>query len=214
MSMLILNDYPIEKRTDRDLELPVFYEFLERTKGTIGSVLDVGAHHSADYYASRLRTYVDRYVALDPRDDPAVHEFSDDFIVGDAETIELPKSDLVVCLSTIEHIGQYPIEVVDYKVKRRTVVMRMIDAAEKYLWLSFPVGLGHRIPGEMAIVDGAELNDWLVIMRYCQVTYGFFQSDGPQAGYPWHACNREDVIDKPYIDSLGNCAICVLEVKK
>lgn len=212
--MLIKPVYDIVRKTDRDLELPVFAEFLERTKQTIGSAIDVGAHHSAGYYAPLLRTYVDFYDALDPNDDPLVHPFVDRFLVADAETHSFDPYDLVLCLSTIEHVGIYPVKAVDYKVKRRKIVEKMIKAAQKYLWISFPVGLPFVDPGQMAIVDGAELDDWLELMRYCQVTAGFFRSQGPQAGFPWGACNREDIIDLPYQEHLGTCGLCVLEVRK
>ncbi len=212
--MLIQEKYTIERKTDRDLELPVLYEFLERTKGTIGSVIDVGAHYSARYYAETLRVYADFYDALDPNLDADVEKIVDRFLVEDAEIHDFDQYDLVLCLSTIEHIGQYPMTAVDYKVKRRKVLEKMLQAADKYLWISFPVGQAHRIPGEMAIVDGPELDDWLSMMRFCQVTAGFFRSGGPQAGFPWGACNREDIIDLPYQEHLGTCGLCVLEVRK
>ncbi len=155
--MLIQQEYTIDRRTDRDLELPILYEFLERTKGTIGSVIDVGAHYSAQYYADRMRLYVDFYDALDPNPDPAVSKIADRFFVEDAEEHDFDRYDLVLCLSVSEHVGQYPMTAVDYKAKRRKVFEKMLAAADKFFWISFPVGQAHRIPGEMAIVDGAEL---------------------------------------------------------
>ena len=212
--MLTLTEYPIERKTDRDLELPVLYEFLDRTEGTIGSVIDVGAHYSTWYYAERLRTYVDLYDALDPNMDKDVAKIADDFFVEDAETHWFNTYDLVLCLSTIEHVGMYPIKAVDYKVKRRKIIEKMLKSAQKYLWLSFPVGLAHIIPGEMAIVTREELDDWLSLMQNYQVTIGFFHSDGPQAGFPWKTCEKEDVINSPYLDHLGTRGICILEVRK
>jgi hypothetical protein len=212
--MLIREQYNIERKTDRDLELPVLFEFLERTKGTIASCIDVGAHYSKRYYAEHMRLYVDFYDALDPNIDDEVVPIVDRFLQEDAETHDFDQYDLVMCLSTIEHVGMYPVKAVDYKVKRRNIIEKLIKAADKYLWISFPVGAPYIDPGEMAIVDRGELDDWMQLMRFCKVTAGFFKSEGPQAGFPWKACSMEDIIDKPYVKSLGTCGLCVLEVQK
>jgi len=212
--MLNWSRFPQIRKTDRDLELPVFFEFLERTKHQNKSALDVGAHHSADYYAERLRSYVGLYDALDPRDDPAVHPFVDHFYVADAEKTDLGLYDLVVCLSTIEHVGQYPIVDPDYIQKRQRMFVKMLAAAQKYFWISFPVGLPHRVPGEMAIVGESELDIWLALTRPFAVTQGYYWSEGPQAGYPWRTSYREAVMNQPYRDDLGTRAVCILEIWK
>lgn len=212
--MLILPTYPQVRNTDRDLELPVFFEFLERTKFQLKSALDIGAHYSAEYYAERLRSYVALYDALDPIDDPLVHPFVDHFFVADAEQAELGKYDLVNCLSTIEHVGQYPEADENYIFKRQRMFVKMLVAAQKYFWISFPVGLPHRIPGEMAIVGAVELETWKALTRPFKVTEGYFWSEGPQAGQPWRPASRDFVMGQPYLENLGNRAICVLEIWK
>jgi hypothetical protein len=212
--MLLLDHYPQERYTDRDLELPVLYEFLERTKGQIQSVMDVGAHFSAGYYAPTLRKYATFYDALDPNYDQKVEEIADRFIEADATKYDFDEYDLVLCLSTIEHVGQYPFKYEDYKKARLELFKKLIAAAGKYLWISFPVGVECVIPGEMAIVGSQELDGWLELLKPYQVTEGYFFSNGPQAGYPWRKAVREECINHPYEEKLGTQALCVLEVKK
>ena len=212
--MLLLDRYPQERYTDRDLELPVLYDFLERTKGEIGSVIDVGAHYSFGYYAPTLRKYVTFYDALDPNYDSKVEEIADRFIQEDATKYEFDEYDLVLCLSTIEHVGQYPFKYPDCKIARGDLFKKMLTAAGKYLWISFPVGQECVIPGEMAIIGSQELDQWLELVKPYQTTVGYFFSNGPQAGYPWRKATREECINHPYEEKLGTQALCILEVKK
>jgi len=212
--MLLLDHYPQERYTDRDLELPVLYEFLERNKKDIGSVIDVGAHFSAGYYAPTLRKYATFYDALDPNYDSKVDDIADRFIEVDATKYEFDEYDLVLCLSTIEHVGQYPFIYPQYKVARGLLFQKLLAAAGKYLWISFPVGQEIVIPGEMALVGQQELDQWLELTKPYQTTTGFFFSNGPQAGYPWRKATREECVNHPYEEKLGTQALCVLEVSK
>jgi len=212
--MINWQTFPILKRTDRDCELPVFFDFLERTRGKINSALDIGAHYSASYYASRLRTYVKTYTALDPTMDIEVAKIADEFLVLDACKATLSPHDLVLCLSVIEHVGHYPFVFQDFQDKRRDLLIKMLNAAEKYLWISFPVSRFHTIKGEMTPVTPEELEEFLKLAGRYKVTEGYFWSEGPQAGHPWTKSTREKLINEDYIDSVGNRGICILEVEK
>jgi hypothetical protein len=207
-------EFPIVRRTDRDLELPAFSEFLERTTGKIQSVLDIGAHYSAGYYALELRNYVKKYIALDPNFDGEVAEIVDEFIQKNALEIELPQTDLVMCLSTIEHVGHYPIKYYDFMDKRLELFYKMLNAAQKYFWISFPLSKFHTIENEMTPITPDELTDFLKAVENYKVTQGYFWSEGPQAGHPWTKSSKEKLINEDYIDSLGNRGICILEIEK
>jgi len=207
-------EFQIVRSTDRDCELPVLFEFLERTKGQIDSVIDVGAHYSADYYASELRKYVSFYDALDPTIDPKVEPIVDRFLTDDAETYVFDQYDLVLCLSTIEHIGQYPVRVDDFKVKRKQVFKNCLDAAEKYFWISFPVGLEYIAVNELAIVGKKELDEWIGICGKSKIDIGWYFTEGAQAGYPWKPSTAEKCLHHEYTERLGTQALCILEIKK
>ena len=148
--MLEPTAFPIVRSTDRDCEIPVLYDFLKRTQGQIESVIDVGAQYSYGYYAPTLRQYTSFYDALDPTYDKKVDDLVDNYIVADAETHQFSQYDLVTCMSTIEHVGQYPKREEEYKIKRKTVFKNMLDAAQKYFWISFPVGLEYIAINELA----------------------------------------------------------------
>ena len=209
--MLKINEYPIGFGTDRDCEIPNFLEFLKYYKGRYESLLDVGAHYSANTYGPDVRKLVKKYTAFDPQFDQKVADLCDDFIVGDAVVDPLPAHDVVVCLSTLEHVGQYPIVYPDYIEKRHVMFKKILEAAKKYFWLSVPVGLPHLIEKEMAIFGEQEFERMEKTMEPYITDFGFFFSEGPQAGHPWRPIGRKEVFNKPYIDSLGNRGLCVIE---
>lgn len=212
--MLDLDTYPIDKKIDRDVELPNLFDFLSKVKDEIDSAIDVGAQFSANYYAQHLRLYVSKYWALDPTPDPEVEKIVDKYIQKDAFYFNFPPFDLVLCVSTLEHVGQYPIKYKDYKERRFKIFQKMLGSAQKYLWLSIPVGRDHICPGQMAIFGFEELKKMAALLKPFKTKIGYFWSEGPQAGHPWTKSTFDRVIDQPYIDSLGNRGICIMEVEK
>ncbi len=208
-----IREFPMVRKTDRDLELPLFAEFLEKNADKISSVLDIGAHYSADYYASNLRKYVQNYVALDPNFDKAVAAIADEFIISGFFEANPAPADLVLCLSTLEHFGMYPIKYEDYRFKQECAFTKMVGLAKKFLWISFPVAKTSLIPGEMSPIDEEQLEDFEMLVAGNKVQTSFYWSDGPQAGFPWHTSTRAQCFAYDYANELGNRAICVMEIE-
>lgn len=209
--MLNLREYPIVFKTDRDCEIPNLLEFLNFYKGRYESLLDVGAQYSTGYYAKEVRKKAKKYLALDPIFDKEVAKIVDEFVVADAVKDELPKTDVVICLSTLEHVGQYPISYEDYVEKRQIVFKKILDAAQKYFWVSIPVGRPYIHPGELALFTGEEFEAMEKLMEPYICDFGFYWSDGPQAGYPWKPSDRKTVFNHMYDESLRTRALCVIE---
>src|SRR6185369_647825 len=92
---------------ERDVEIPALLGFLEARRGTFASVLDVGAHHSAHYYAPLVRARFPGvvYDGVDIVPDPETAGLIDTYHVGNVTEVQLGPYDLVSCVSTIEHCG-------------------------------------------------------------------------------------------------------------
>jgi hypothetical protein len=209
--MLKIGEFPIDRYTDRDCEIPNLLEFLKYYKGRYESLLDVGAHYSADYYAKEVRSLVKKYIAFDPLFDKEVFEIVDEFITADAVKDELPEADVVICLSTLEHVGQYPIHYDNYIGMREIVFKKILTAAKKFFWISIPVGEEYILPGEIALFTEREFENLEDLMKPFITDIGFFFSEGPQAGHPWRPSDREKCFNTPYDDKLGTRALCIIE---
>ena len=213
-TMLRLKTYSIDRKTDRDLEIPNFLAFLQEKKNTFESFLDVGAHYSANYYAHAIRQYAKIYHALDPSPDEAVKLIADTYFTGDFLKVNLEPYDFMLCLSTIEHVGMYPYIYPDRVTVRDIFFNKLLSLTKKYLWFSFPVGQPYEIAGQMSIIPPVQCDRWLDLIKRYKHEVGFFYSNGPQAGYPWESSTKEKCYSHQYVDSVGNQTICVMEVEK
>lgn len=204
----------MNRRTDRDLEIPNILAFLREKKGLFNSVLDVGCHYTAGYYANELRLYAKQYHGLDPGFDEEVSKIVDKYFQEDFLEAKLDPYDFILCCSTIEHVGMYPIVYENRKDIRDVFFTKLLSLAKKYLWFSFPVGQAYECPREMSIIPGDQCDKWIEQTKNFKTKIGFFHSDGPQAGHPWILSTREKCYAQQYIDSIGNCSICIMEVEK
>jgi hypothetical protein len=98
--------------------------------------------------------------------------------------------------------------------ERGELFYKMLKAAQKYFWISFPLSKFHTIENEMTPITPGELELFLKLTEGYKKTVGYFWSEGPQAGYPWQTSTKEKLINEDYIDSLGNRGICIMEVEK
>lgn len=212
--MLNALQYPMTRKTDRDLEIPNILAFAREHKMQYESLLDVGCHYTADYYANELRLYAKKYHGLDPGFDEAVSRIVDKYIQEDFLTWKQEQYDFVLCCSTIEHVGMYPILYEDRKRIRDVFFTKLLSSANKFVWFSFPVGQPHEIPGEMSIIPPDQCEEWLEQVKNYKVTAGFFHTEGAQAGFPWELSTKEKCYTQPYIETLGTQSVCILEIEK
>jgi len=212
--MLNAVQYPMNRKTDRDLEIPNIIAFARENKMKFESLLDVGCHYSADYYANDMRLYAKKYHGLDPGFDEAVSRIVDKFITEDFLKWQGEQYDFVMCLSTIEHVGMYPFIYENREGIRDLFFEKLLNTTKKFLWISFPVGLPAEIPGEMSIIPGEQCERWLQLIQPYKSKIGFFHSEGPQAGHPWCLSSKEKCYAQPYIDTLGTQSLCIMEIEK
>lgn len=218
--MNILREFPYKWGTDRDCEFPVLVEFVKSKVGQFESLLDVGAWYSHHTYLDVIRPLAPRYDAIDIRDDPLVRAKADNYYVGNV--IGHPISDedsydMVICVSTVEHAGISTYKSPDYDFDQNFVFLSCVQAARKFLWISFPVGLPHFYPGEWAIIHREKLNAWEKLLRRREYKFKerFFYTEWAQMKKPWKEHDdREFALTRPYVDSVGTQSVCVLEVEK
>ena len=209
--MLNLKEYPMVRKTDRDCEIPNLLEFLRFYKDFYKSVLDVGARYTADYYAHDIRKLAETYDGLDPTPDPKVAKIVDHFIIADAVKWEFKPYDVIICCSTLEHIGQYPIWYKDYKEKRLTVFEKILRVVRRYFWFSFPVGQDFCEPGELALFSELDFARMECLLKPFVWEAGFFWSNGPQAGHPWKPTDKKNAFRHEYDPKLGTRSLCIIE---
>lgn len=211
-----IKEFPVVNRTDRDCESPLLLEYIKSNAESMGSLLDIGAHHSASstHYAHKIRPLVKKYDGVDIVDDPEAKKVLDHFYVGNANTLDLPQYDMVICVSTIEHAGLSTYKG-DYVSERMQLFMRCLELTKKYMWISFPVGQEYIFPNELAPITDKQLKRWETLTSNFKVKERFFYTQGAQAGFPWREHTKRDVAVKiPYIDFIGNQSIAVLEIDK
>lgn len=210
-----IREFPINSRTDRDCEVPLLVEYI-KSKSPITSLLDVGAHYSSSstHYAHQIRPLITQYDGVDIIYDPEAKKILNTFYTGNANEINLPQYEMVICVSTIEHAGLSTYKA-DYVEERMKLFMKCLELTKKYMWISFPVGQEYVYPNELAPVTDKQLKRWEILTSNFKVKERFFYNQGPQANHPWYEHTKRDVAVKiPYLDFIGNQSICVLEIEK
>jgi len=165
-------------------------------------------------YAKDIRKVAKLYHGLDPLPDPETEKIVDKLILADAVDFDFPAYDLITCVSTLEHLGQYPVVYQNYRYLRHKVFEKMLNAAKKFLWVSFPVGLNYQEPGEMSIFNEQELEFILGLIKPYKNEVGYYFTEGAQAGFAWRPSIKEKCVNQAYKKDLGTQALCVIEVSK
>ena len=217
----ILREFPIQLGVDRDCEVPILLEFLHKI-APIESLLDIGAHTSCvpEKYGQEIRKLVRRYDGIDVLPPTETESILNHYMVGNALDIYLPASgipnyEVVICVSSIEHSGVSTYKVADIQAEQTKLFKKCLELAEKYVWISFPVGQEYVYPNELSIITEKQLKEWETLVSDFKVKERFFYNQGPQARHPWYEYSKREVAVRiPYIDYIGNQSIAVLEIDK
>ena len=206
-----LRAMPIVDKTERDAEAVCMLEFVKEKNPE--NLLDVGCAATGLSYLNDLRKLVNYYAGVDIKEDDEVEGVINDYILGNFNEVSLPKYEMVICVSTIEHAGLFyqgtPIE------ERREMFKKCLDLAEKYLWISFPVGQGYRYLQDFEIITEKELKAYEEMCKPYKVKERFFYTQGAQSSHPWLEHDmRKLALRIPFMEFIGNQSIAVLEVEK
>lgn len=207
-----IRDFPIVDRTDRDVENVVVKEFIEKLSPR--SLLDVGAHYSHQSYAITIRPYIEKYDGIDILECQETANILDNYYVGDANAIELPQYDVVICISTLEHSGLSTYSG-DYVEERMKLFKSCLRLAKSHALFTFPVGLEYVYPGQLATITKNHMRRFTLMARGWHIKERYFLSQGPQAGHPWQEHQDRDLaFSIPYVSTWGNRSICALELSR
>jgi hypothetical protein len=205
--------FPVVTEGDRDVKVPTLLAFFQRI-GHVDSLLDIGAHSSSRHYAKELLPFTDRYDGIDLIDDPETQPYLTHYYVGNAITYPLQTYDAVICVSTIEHAGVSTYKG-DYVQERMKLFERCVSLANKYVWISFPVGQEYVHLNEFAPITEEQLSRWESLASQFKVTERFFYTPGAQLGAPYYEHTKRDVAVKiPYLEWLGCQSLCIMEIEK
>lgn len=203
MKLNVLKEIEPVYRTDRDVEMPMVCEFVNKYKPK--SLLDVGCHFSDHTYAPIIRPHIKRYDGIDIL--PSDMALLDNYYVGNVLDMPLEKYECVMCISTLEHVGLSTYEA-DHDIEMTKVFDRCVSLATKAVLFTFPVGAGERIDDEMETVN---IHQFDKMLPHSKVRY--FYTQGSPAGHKWiEHDNQQFAFSVPYVDFIGTQSLMVLEV--
>ena len=216
-------EFRVDKRNCRDVEVPMTISFIKNRNHTIGTVLDVGAHWSGNFYAREVRELCRNavYVGVDPtKADPITKELLDDYIQANYIGYPTIPADLVLCISAIEHTGVdkgCTIPEVPHRTQQLQLFEKICASTKQYLLVTFPYGVEDVLPPHYANIDPILLDDFGGIMD----SYGlkrsarFFRNVRPYEGRPYVVVTKMEAdtfaMDKE--NKVVEC-LCVLAGEK
>lgn len=219
--MITLNDITKKHFNERDVEVPSFVKFVNSSMPECNSLLDVGGHYSYATYAQSIKDILStkQYDACDILNDPDTAKIVNKYMVGNVSELDLPKYDLVSCISVIEHCGITTYKKDDIEEEQNKIFQRMADLANQGLYLTFPYGLPGLFPEQYSNIHNSLLNKFC---EYWQNTKGptatinlqFFYNEFSPQGKPWIELEREVASLVPLRVDLGlvQC-VCIFEAR-
>ena len=206
-----LRAMPIVDKTERDAEAVCMLEFVKEKEPK--NLLDVGCASTGLSYLQDLRKLLIYYAGVDRVMDDEVKGVVDDYILGNVNEISLPKYEMVTCVSVIEHAGlSYEGNPQD---ERKKMFQKCLDLAEKYLWISFPVGQGYRYLNDFEIITDNELKVYEKMCEPYKLKERFYFSQGCSYGHNWLEHDmRRLAVRIPFLEYVGNQSLCIMEVEK
>ena len=219
--LITLDTIQYVHKNERDLEIPAVLKSVSNHIKDIDSLLDVGCHWSWAYYANQLREILQtrKYDGIDIiiKEDNQTPNILDKYHVGDICSTELPKYDYVACISSIEHCGLSTYKRDDFRAEQHKVFSRLLDVANKYLFLSFPFGLDHVYEGEYANITDLQLLDFTTMaaaQSFIINDLQFYFNEFSPGGEPWQYISWRDAAKKPMIKEKGTQCVGIIEWAK
>lgn len=208
-------------RNERDIEIPALIGSVRDHLNDINSFIDIGAHWSHAFYASGVRNLLATriYDAIDIINDELTSKIVDHYFIGNVcdPKFQLETYDYVACVSVIEHCGLTTYKESNYRNEQYRVFDKLINLANKYLFLSFPFGLDNIWPEQYANIT----NTQLYAFEYMANKIGFhitdlqfYFSEFAPGGEPYILLSREKAAEKPIRMDRGAQCIGMVEFAK
>lgn len=197
---------------ERDIEIPLLFEFVRKMDGQYLSVLDVGCSFAA--YTKELKGMVGELHGVDLLRQENIVQDLDFFYQEDFLTADLPMCDLVVSVSTIEHVGVEYLPSPLYKELQITTFAKMLSLAKVGLFLTFPYGEDILMSGFYYNGHRSLLEIYEDLARGLKIKKSFYSTLDPKDPAGWREI-PQDLADKSTgCLAKGVDTICVLEVYK
>jgi hypothetical protein len=197
---------------ERDVEIPLLVEWLEKNDCQLGSVLDVG--YRQNHYAPFAQISSGYLMGIDLIPDPSLYQFYDELVHEDFLYADLPKVDWVFSISTIEHIGVEYSPTLLYRDLQLFSLEKMVKLANMGVFLTLPYGEGILFSGKYLQWGHRELEEAKAILKGTKYQTKFYSTPDPKEPGGWREV-RKDLADKSTGDlSKGVDTIAVLEVYK
>ena len=178
----MMTDFPIFNN-ERDIEIPILIQWLERNDCQMGSVLDVGCAFSQ--YASEAKPRAGEYHGLDLIEDKTVTQYLDRFIHGNILFADVPMYDWIFSISTIEHIGVEYEATPLYREFQIEAVHKIARLAKRGFLLTFPYGEDDLFKGRYYNQNKKLLEEYMEGMKGYKIHNAFISTDNPQDPAGW-----------------------------
>lgn len=201
-------DFKQKYKTERDVEIPLFLDFIKK-HSPIKSVFDIGCSHA--FYAPEIRKLVKTFDGIDFESDKIVVELLDNFYQGDFMGGNFRKYDLISAISVIEHYGikQRPED--NWNDKQIEMVEKIGRLSNKYIFLTFPYGQLKVIPGEFAVIDDVLLAMFEDVLDNFVIEKEFYFNPDSLDGFLWSEI--EEARASGIIQNSGEPVACVCILK-
>jgi len=197
--------------SERDAEVPCLLDFVN-THPDITTVLDVGCLGSK--YLKGLREMNKTVDGIDIYPSEAEKPFLRDYFVGNVATYPLQLYDLVICLSTIEHIGIKPYRVTDFVAEQNAVFNKLAEVSKRYMYVTFPYGASAFIEGECVVISKERLNGFQALVPKALCNVKFFFNEVIWKFADWRKISQDEADKVLYDSAKGGRCVCILEVIK
>lgn len=198
---------------ERDLEIPLLCQFLQKLDGAQKSVLDVGAAQAAYYDA--IAPYVGPWHGIDllprPEGIPAGWHYQK----GDFLYDETPMADLVYSVSTVEHVGVEYVPNPLYLELQVEFIRSIVNHAREAAFITLPYGEGILVAGRYYLCGRSQMDLYLDVLRDEYVNLKFFYNPNPRDPAGWREVSQKEA-DRSTGDLSGHGTdtIAVMQVAR
>ena len=196
-------------KNERDVEIPLLLNWLDRNDARYASVLDVGCALSA--YLPEVRKLAVVLHGIDIQYDRQVVPFLDEYIVENFLYADLPRYDFVFSISTIEHVGVEYLPSKLYRELQLEFFAKMVELSKRGFFLTFPYGENDLFSGFYYNGNRQLLDDYLKLARGCKIYKKFISTPDQSDPEGWREI-PQDLADKATNELSGGVrSICVIE---
>jgi len=198
--------------SERDIEVPQLLNFVDAHSKEITTILDVGCFESQ--YLGELKKRGKIVDGIDIKSGEIEKAFLRNYFVGNAVTYPLGQYDLVICLSTIEHVGIKQYKMDDFVKEQNCLFKKVVDASKRFIYVTFPYGGPAFLEGEFVNMTRNRLDEFLKAVPKATYKMRFYFNDIVHAVLGWTEISQDDADKIQYDPTKGARCVCILEVIK